>query len=405
MAKVWLIARHHFMKEASKRSFLIVLLSMPLVLAFGLGFGYLVANIMNKDVTLGYVDPAGFLKVTRLEDSEAKVRLVPYGSIDDARAALNGEQIDAYYVIPEEYPGDKQVELIYIEEPDGSAYGYFRNVIRLNLLTGQPDSVVDRLMSGAIVTVKATEANREYPRGGPSAGQILPILFAFIFAFLTLTTAGFMLQVLVEEKDSRTIEILISSVSPNQMMGGKILGTIAIATVQLIVWAIFFGLAIWIGQVVLDVEWLQTIEPIWRDIVLLTIVAIPTYIFFASLMTIIGAVMSDGQEADQVGPLVFLLLFVPIYLIVPIAANPNGLLAVVLTLIPFTSLLTIAIRTLFVEIPAWQFIGAALIASLCTAGAIWLAGKALRLSMLRYGQRLPFAELFGRKSAEPDVGS
>lgn len=89
-------------------------------------------------------------------------------------------------------------------------------------------------------------------------------------------------------------------------------------------------------------------------------------------------------------------LFLPIYFLVPISANPNGPLALGLTFFPTTSIATVALRSLFVEVPTWQIAVSAAIALSTAIVLIWMAGKAFRLTMLRYGQRLRLAELFRR---------
>jgi ABC-2 type transport system permease protein len=255
-------------------------------------------------------------------------------------------------------------------------------------------------MSGADVTVLATEANREYPEGGPEAGLFLPILGAFVFGFLTMTTSGYMLQVMVEEKENRTMEIVISSVSPSQMMSGKIVGALGIAFVQLTVWAVFFIIALWVSRSIINVGWLQDVKPVYLDLVKLAVVAFPAYLFMAAVMTLVGTTLVDTQEAEQVGPMAFLVILIPLFLIIPIAANPNGALALILTFIPFTSVLTMAIRSIFIVVPPWQVLASSIISLIFAGVAIWLAGKAFRLSLLRYGQRIKLSELLSRQTSK-----
>jgi len=132
-------------------------------------------------------------------------------------------------------------------------------------------------------------------------------------------------------------------------------------------------------------------------------VALPSYLFLAALMTVVGATLVESQEAQQAGPLFFMLLFVPMYLLIPITENLNGPLSLGLSLFPATSVLTLAIRSVFTEIPVWQTALSAIIALVSGIVMVWLAGKAFRMSMLRYGQRLKWRELFARRrsASEP----
>jgi ABC-2 type transport system permease protein len=400
MSKMWLIAQRQFRQEVGKRSFLLVLFSMPLFLALTIGLGYLTSRLEEKSAALGYVDQAGLL-VELAESKESQVHLVPFETPAGARAALEAGEIDAYYVLPADYADTHQAELVYFEPPDYSAMRHFQNVVRLNLMADQPPAVVERVLAGANVAVHATESNREFPAGGPGADQLVPLIAAAIFAFLVLTTSGYMMEVVVEEKENRTIEIVVSSVSTGQMIAGKIVGALGIALIQLAVWLAFLIGAVWLGSNVLEIDWLQNISPNWRDILMIVVVALPSYLCIAGLMTAVGSTLVESQEAQQIGPFFFILLLLPMYLLVPILQNPNSPLSLGLSFFPVTAVMTMAIRSMFTEIPAWQTAVSAVIALACGAVVVWLAGKAFRMSMLRYGQRLRWSELFARRRLHP----
>ncbi|MGB3715167.1 MAG: ABC transporter permease [Candidatus Promineifilaceae bacterium] len=396
MKKIRLVARHQFMKEASKRSFILVLLCLPLFLTLVIGFGFLAARLDRKSVALGYVDQAGVLSSTLPDSGGSDSQLVPYETRENALSALDDGQINGFYVIAEDYEESRDAELVYYESPPYRAIQLFEDTLRFNMLSGEPEIIIDRMLSGAEVTVRATDANREFPAGNPGFSIFLPLIIAAIFAFLVLTTSGYLTEVIVDEKENRTMEIVVTSMSTGRMMAGKILGAVGIAIVQLTTWILFLVAALWLGGNVLDVSWLQSINPVWKDLLKVVIVAIPSYLCIAALMTVIGSSLVDNQEANQVGGMSMVFLFLPIYFLVPISANPNGPLALGLTFFPTTSIATVALRSLFVEVPTWQIAVSAAIALSTAIVLIWMAGKAFRLTMLRYGQRLRLAELFRR---------
>jgi ABC-type Na+ efflux pump permease subunit len=114
------------------------------------------------------------------------------------------------------------------------------------------------------------------------------------------------------------------------------------------------------------------------------------------LMTTVGTTLVESQEAQQAGPLLFLPLLLPVYLLIPIARNLNGPLSLGLSFFPLTGVMTMAVRSVFMEVPGWQFISAAVIALVSGLGMVWLAGQAFRISMLSYGRRLKLRDLFAR---------
>jgi ABC-2 type transport system permease protein len=150
-------------------------------------------------------------------------------------------------------------------------------------------------------------------------------------------------------------------------------------------------------------SWLQKVTLNWRDMLMIVIVALPSYLCIAALMTLVGSTLVESQEAQQAGGLFFLPLFLPLYLMIPIMQNLNSPLSLGLSFFPVTSVMTMAIRGMFMEIPVWQFALSATIALAGGAVMVWLAGKAFRMSMLRYGQRLKWRDLFARRrsTSEP----
>jgi ABC-2 type transport system permease protein len=392
MYKMWLIARHHFLQEASKRTFLLVLFSLPLFLAFALGMGFLASSLGDEDAVLGYVDEAGLLD--QMPAASNDVQLAAFASRDQAQAALDAEEIRAYYVLVAGPP--LQAELVYYEPPGGQATGQFLDAVRLNLLAGQQPQIVERLMARPEVTVWAVEAQREFSARTLSPGRLMPVIAAAVFAFLVLTTSGYVMQVTVTEKENRTMEVMVSSVSPSQLMGGKILGAVGIAASQLVVWLAFFVLVVLLGRGPLGIAWLMDLGVNWDDIAALLVVAVPAYFCLAAMMTLVGTTLVDSQEAQQAGGFFLIPLFVPLWLILPLAQNPNGPLALGLTFLPVTSVMALALRGIFVAIPIWQVLVASGVALVTGVFMVLLTARAFRLSMLRYGKRLRLSELLGQ---------
>jgi ABC-2 type transport system permease protein len=399
VSKIRLIAEHRFRQEVFQRGFLVALFSLPLFLTVTIGIGYLAARLENKSATLGYVDQARLLANSPAQPEENDVELAAFDTPKAARAALEAGQIDAYYVLPADYAETHQAELVYFEPPPARAARRFQDVVLLGLLADQSPAVVERAIAGPEVSVRATEYNREFPSGGPSAGQVVPSVVAVIFVFLILSTSGHMMSAVAEEKENRTMEVIVSSVSTTEMMAGKIIGTLAIALTQLATWVAFLVGAAWVGGNLLGIEWLQNIDPYWRGVSMTVLVALPSFLFIAALMTTVGATIVEAQEAHQAGPLLLMPLFLPAYLLIPIAKNPNGPLAIGMSLFPVTSVMTIALRSMLREIPPWQIAASAAISLVGGICMTWLAGRAFRIGMLRYGRRLRWRELFGGSRA------
>jgi ABC-2 type transport system permease protein len=393
MHRTWLIAHHHFLLEARKRSFWILLFSLPLFLAFIVGFAILAESFFDGSTTLGYVDPAGFLADTALDDEN--VQLQRFDNAAAAQAALDAEEIAAYYVLADDFAAGREAELVFYTSPPGSAQVAFTDMVRRNHLAGTSTAVTERVLADTAVTVRSLDTGREFGTN-PTATDFLPLFVALMFGFLAMTTSGYMMEVLVAEKENRTMEIIISSISAGKLMTGKILGALGIAALQLLVWIGCLLLALLVGRLA-GVNWLTDVQPRWRDIVQMVLISVPVYFFLTALFTTIGSTFVESNDAQQIGPFIFLLILLPIYIFPLMINEPHGPAALFFSFFPPTAITTFALRLLVTMIPWWQVGVAVIIAIIFAVVMTWLAAKAFRLGMLRYGQRLRLSELFGRK--------
>ena len=398
MSRLWLIAERQFKQEVMKKSFLLALVSLPLFMAFMVGMGALGARLEGS-ASLGFVDDTHLIQTLPPATGSQPVQLIRFENREAAQAALDAKEIEAFYVLPAGNTTIQQAELVFAKPPSGEAQRAFERAVRLNLLAGHDPQVVERVLAGPEIVVQAQDMHREFAVGGPTVNSFLPVIVAFILGGLVLTVSTTLMEALVVEKENRVIEVMVTSVSAGQMMAGKILGILAMGLLLLVAWLGIFVAAFWLGGSVLNVSWMQGIQPNWRDLGLLLLVTMSSMVFASALMVIIGATLVDGEETQQVGALVALAYLLPIYLLLLFANNPNSLVALAFSLFPMTSVTSLAIRSIFVEIPVWQFLAAAGVALVGGIALIWLAGKALRVNMLRYGQRLRLGQLVRRQGA------
>jgi len=129
------------------------------------------------------------------------------------------------------------------------------------------------------------------------------------------------------------------------------------------------------------------------------LVMVPAFLMVAALMGAIGATMTETSESQQISGLFSITMMIPYYLASPIMMNPGGAMATALTFFPFTAPITILLRMSLTIVPQWQLILAIGLLWVFALLAIWFAGKAFRMGMLRYGKKLSLKEIF-RKEAQ-----
>jgi len=400
MTKLWRIAAYEYRRNVFKKGFIFVLSSVPLMMAINIGVGFLIENLKDSGLPVGYVDQADVLTraipapVDRVFDEP--VAFVSFQTEEEARTSLEAGEIQAYYVLPPDYTNLRRIRLVYIQEPGENAMRQFFDFLQINLITGQPAETAYRAAAGPNVTISSMDGRRHVSSRGPTFDLLMPLLIAIAFLVLLLVSSNYLMSAVADEKENRTIEILVTSVSPMQIIGGKIAGIIAIGLTALVTWAVVVALGIFIAAQA-GIGWFQNMTLDWSAVLTSVAIAIPAYALVAGLMTAIGAMVTTTQEGQSLATIFVFLHIIPVYVAVGFLNNPNNALAVTLSLLPFTSLMIVSVRNLFVVVPAWQVAVSVCVQILCAVGACWLASRAFRLGMLRYGQRLSFRSLFASR--------
>jgi ABC-2 type transport system permease protein len=399
MNKTWLVAQHEYKRHVLTRRFLFAIFSVPFVILLLVGLVMYIISTENKTSAVGYIDHSGLLAnplpAPPVESPDKPIDILAFQDQESADAALNANEIQAIYTIPEDYMSSGTLEVVHIEKVSSSALNQFYDFLGVNLLSGQDPAVADRVFNGSDLIIRTLDGKREVSSESGFLGIIIPLVSAFGFIIAMFTTGGYLVSAVVEEKENRTMEVVLTSVSSNQFMAGKILADIAIGLTQIMIWLIFIiiGLKVASNSVVIlrDIQ----IDP--QVIVLCLVILLPTFVMVSAFMALIGATVAEAREGQQLSGLLALPIWIP-YMIIPlILENPNSTLSVTLSLVPMTSSLTMLIRQGATSIPFWQIAVSSLILVGCAVGAIWLAGRAFRLGMLRYGKRISIREILGRR--------
>jgi len=388
MHNLWLIAKHEYRGTVFKRAFILITLAIPLGMAAVIALAIFVGTSGENNLPVGYVDKADILNVTWQPPSPMptgiEIRAFPDEEV--ALAALEGKEIQAFFVLPSDYPSTLQTDLYYLEEPPSNdVWRDFDNFVRANLVATYPDEIRNRLLEGPNITVHDIVSKREFSESS-IINVILPFVATFFFFIATMSASGYMLRVVADEKESRTMEIMITSVTPGQLIGGKTAGLLAAALTQL---AIYIIAAI-IGLIVAapHVEELQQVTVPWAYLGVMALFFFPAYGLIAAVMVAIGAAVTKVQEGQQVAGILNLFFMAPLFLLTVIFENPAAPVVVFFTLFPTTSFMTISLRWGLGTVPLWQIGVSWILLVATTVFLVWAAARIFRAGMLRYGQPL-----------------
>jgi ABC-2 type transport system permease protein len=437
--KVFVVAAREFLSTVRRRSYLVITFGMPFFLSLYVGLVAVLPTIFmarsgasKQDV--GLVDEAGLVRAEELERaargegdelSQAAERLKTItagrtsgmaASIlkdvtaptrfrmfpDRARGleAVRAGDIEKLYVVPADYLERGGVDS-YQKETATVSLGRARSreslelVISRSLLAGRvPDGIRPRIehpVSSAesrSFTVAADGRVKEFDLTSRIARLAIPGVFAILFLMSVMISSGYLLQGVAEEKENRVIEIILSSVRPQQLLFGKLLGLGAAGLLQLIVWMAVGTFAVSLmaaaALAVLD----------FKLFVGCLVFFVLGFLMLGSLMTGTGALGSNARESQQLSAVWTLSTVMPPALTwMGVLEEPNGTLARILGWFPLTSPITMMLRLGTGQVPWWDVAVAVAILIAGVFLAIRLSAALMRLGLLMYGKRPSVPEI------------
>ncbi len=338
----------------------------------------------------GYVDESGLFS----DPGSLSALLTRYPDEASAQAALQKGEIALYYVIAADYLKTGDVTLVQprlnVSQIESAP---IQRLILNTLSKGVPPQIFERLIDPSHVqSTNLTIVSNQKGTQSEDSSFIVVYVFAIALMIGLFTTNGYLMQSVIEEKETRLIEILVSTVRPAQLLAGKILALGTIGLLQIVVWIVSIFLIIKIaGGSALDqtVGALATIANIQiptNILPLLLIYFVLAYFLFAGLYSIVGALSNSLREGPQYAVIFTLPAVLPLYFLSIFTTTPNGTIPVVLSLIPLTAPLAMTERLVISTVPAWQ-VGVSLVLLVLSAVAVmWAAGRLFRVQVLLAGQ-------------------
>jgi ABC-type Na+ efflux pump permease subunit len=439
MKRVALIAKREFMSAVANRGFIIGLLMMPVLFVLFVAVAPFVFGARGVEVrgTIVVIDPTGevtgelrkvldpaALAARRDNDVQRALSVAPGA----ARSLPGSEQAIANIVGPAaefaivERPPTADVErekawlledtredrhlAVVVVHPGavtpaaGEPFGTYALYVPPGLAT-DVENVIHQGLRDAIVSARVRAQNLDRDRVEalmrvPRARSVmvsdglerrsvrgfnivLPLALAGLMVFGVTIGGQTLLMSTIEEKSSRVVEVLLSAVSPLELMAGKILGQLA---VSLLVLVVYTGLGL---SLLVSFALYGLVDPLL--LVYLLVFFLITYTTFAAVFAAAGAAVDDVKAAQALAGPIMLVLMGPWMLAFPIVRNPDSTLAVILSFVPpvnaFVMMLRMASST---PPPAWQPLLSIAIGGAAALAAIWFAAKVFRVGLLMHGK-------------------
>ena len=292
--------------------------------------------------------------------------------------------------------------------PDAEAFGGYELFIRAKtddrhidlIRRGLRDAVLEARYAVAGVDAREVEAltsvaaprTKEITDKGDAReattafNMMLPFVFMILLIMSVMVGGQYLLTTTIEEKSSRVVEVLLSAVSPMQLMTGKILGQMGVGVVMLAVYA-GVGVATLFAFAKADL-----ITP--EKLIYLGVYFVLAYFIFASFMAAIGSAVNELREAQSLQTPVMLTVMLPYFFWLPITRDPNSTLSFVLSMVPPMSPFAMVVRIASTEPPPfWQIALSMAITAAFALGCIWFAAKVFRVGLLMFGKPPNFKTL------------
>jgi ABC-2 type transport system permease protein len=407
---IWQVFTYELKRNLRRRGFLFTTFGLPLI-AFLIVFGIRFISDINArnaannpplvteqteaedDEGRDTIDRAGYVDLTGhfSDPGELSDRLVRYEDETAARAALDAGEVDAYYVIPADYLETGDVTLIL---PRFSLNQIDSGLIRRLILNNLASDVDPELFSRLVDPVTTTqEVNLQRDASGQTESSFdtdfaVVYIFAITLLLSVFMTNGYLMQTVIEEKETRLIEILISTMRPTQLLAGKILALGLLGLIQIVVWIsalLLLGKFV-AGDPTSPLSALATISLEPGEVVVLLLYFLFGYLFFAAAYGMVGALSNSMQEGPQYAVIFTLPAAIPLYFIALFISAPDAPLPTILSLFPLTASLSMVMRVTLTTVPLWQLALSLGLLIAADAVMIWAAGRMFRVQTLLAGQ-------------------
>jgi ABC-2 type transport system permease protein len=406
MVNIWRVMSYEISRTLRRKGYLFATFVLPFLL-FALTFVWqrvaptpeqmmrdaqTLAQQMDGLTTVGFVDLSGEFSGVEAEG------IVRFNDEASAIEAMQRGEVEAVYILPEDYAETRTAREIIPQMAMDDITGQPLIILAAAALESEVEEAhILRLQNPANVTT--VDLNTVDAEGNPiasdttpeeqeDAGFTLVYIVALLFIMTTFTGSGYLMQSVIEEKENRLIEVLITTVRPSQLLAGKVLAGGLMALFQVGMWVV-------IGLLLMQVQgpFLTQMIPFLSNIALpveqLPIVAVyflVGFFMFAALFGMVGALSNSAQEGPQMTVVFVLPAMIPLWVTHAFVTDPNGTVPTLLSMFPLTAPIAMMMRLVVTDVPLWQ-VGLSLgILVAFVIALYWLAGRLFRVQILLSGK-------------------
>lgn len=390
-AKALIVAKFEFTKTVRRKGFILGTLGLPalMLLILGLtlysGAGF---SATPESQTFGFVDESGIL--------QASSGSTPYPDVDAGKAALVSREISSLLVVPPDYLRAGTLTVYTMDTSIMGSAGSSQSVqdfMAENLLRygNVSDAIAQKILTPDNPEVIVLDDSGNIRGGQDLTGFLIPFALTMVLALGILTSSGYLMQGIGEEKESRRGEFLLSYCSAEQLLAGKVLGYGAVSLVQMAVWA---GIGLCVIAASPFTGLFTGLQAPWLIAVALLYFILGYFLFSVSIACA-ASLASSVREAQQVSAIFSMFAVFPLIFLQFLLQDPDSLLMQALTYFPYTAPFIAMVRLSLSNVPPYQIAVSMGILVLSIVVLTKLAARIFRMGMLTYGKRAGVKEVLG----------
>lgn len=412
MRNLFLIIRREYLEWVNGKSFIITTLLMP-ILMVGLMVAPALIMVMSgpENKQIAVVDASGIIAPALNSNDEIKYIALPADVNLDSIKAM--ESFDAVLVIDKKIVDFPDKATLYTRgAPSMQTEQYISTSIedaiskqrakKYNIPNIQ--QIIDDLQPDVRLTTFRIDNDTEEETSS-MASYMVGMFCAFMLYMFIMIYGQMVMTSIIEEKNNRVLEVVVSSVKPNTLMLGKIMGIGAVAVTQILIWAILVGsFSRWIMPLILssmqgsDASVLSAMGQIGQTGYILSLFAwiivflIFGYLFYSTIYAAIGSAVDNIQDASQLTSLAVIPIILGFMFTMYAINDPNSATSFWASIVPFTSPMVMLARIPF-GIPAWQIALSLAVLVVSALLMVWLCAKIYRVGIFMYGKKPTLKDL------------
>ena len=410
--RVIAVMKRELREKLLSKTFILMTLLIPIFLFGILGFQtYLYTSGGNEKASIEIISQSpdlttaiqnSFSKSSLIKKDKVKASFLTLGQEDfmnklsSYKKVILNDKLTGIIYVPDSALENKQLKY-YSKNPNNiSLFNKLRNPINKALIelhfSGKQlsESEINFARTGVDFSGYRISKSEKIKEEG-AGNTIVSFLFTFLLYFSLLFLGTMMMRSVVQEKNNRIVEVLLSSVNSNELMTGKILGTGITGLLQMAIWLLPLFVVISSSYFMLPKEYMPDMT--LGEIFYFLFNYFVGLITFLGLFASVGAIFDNDQDAQSGIWPITILIMIPFFIAISMTSNPGNQIAKIASMFPFASIIVMPARLVLIEVPTWQFV-ISIIITLGTMLAIFpIAGKIYRVGVLRTGKKPKWSEV------------